>query len=145
MQSKPGRAEDNIHVCLQRYSHSKIPISYLGQKLSTKKLAQLLLPNPCPPERNATMKQFQITLTPDSFFGKSHMVSSKKSTTIHVINTLHGDAVLLVDVDDELHLVVRAEEDSAAVVDALGDDGEHACHVAVDCLAAGCERNKSVC
>ena len=57
--------------------------------------------------------------------------------TFH-INTLHGDAVFLVDVDDELHLVVGAEEDSAAVVDALGDDGEHACHVAVDCLAAGC-------
>jgi hypothetical protein len=50
--------------------------------------------------------------------------------------------VLLVDVDDELHLVVGAEEDSAAVVDALGDDGEHACHVAVDCLAAGCEKRK---
>ena len=51
---------------------------------------------------------------------------------------LHGDAVLLVNVDDELHLVVGAEEDTAAVVDALGNDGEHACHVAVDCLAAGC-------
>lgn len=48
--------------------------------------------------------------------------------------------MLLVDVDDELHLVVGAEEDSAAVVDALGNDGEHAGHVAVDCLAAGCER-----
>lgn len=57
-----------------------------------------------------------------------------------VPNTLHGDAVLLVDVDDELHLVVGAEEDTAAVMDALGDDGEHAGHVAVDCLAAGCER-----
>lgn len=55
-------------------------------------------------------------------------------------NTLHRDAVLLVDVDDELHLVVGAEEDTAAVMDALGDDGEHAGHVAVDCLAAGCKR-----
>ena len=55
---------------------------------------------------------------------------------------LGDDAVLLVDVDDELHLVVGAEEDTAAVVDALGDDCEHACHVAVDCLAAGCEKRK---
>lgn len=47
--------------------------------------------------------------------------------------------MLLVDVDDELHLVVGAEEDTAAVVDTLGDDCEHASHVAVDCLAAGCE------
>jgi hypothetical protein len=46
--------------------------------------------------------------------------------------------VLLVNVDDELHLVVGAEEDPAAVVDALGDDVEHTCHVAVNCLAAGC-------
>lgn len=51
----------------------------------------------------------------------------------HHANNLHGDAVLLVNVNDELYLVVGAEEDSAAVVDALGDDGEHACHVAVDC------------
>jgi hypothetical protein len=50
--------------------------------------------------------------------------------------------VLLVDVDDELHLVVGAEEDAAAVVDAFGDDCEHAGHVAVDCLAAGCERKE---
>jgi hypothetical protein len=28
-------------------------------------------------------------------------------------------------------------------VDALGDDCEHAGHVAVDCLAAGCERKSS--
>lgn len=48
--------------------------------------------------------------------------------------------MLLVDIDDELHLVVGAEEDTAAVVDALGDNGQHASHVAVDCLAAGCER-----
>jgi hypothetical protein len=48
-----------------------------------------------------------------------------------------------VDVDDELHLVVGAEEDTAAVVDALGDDCEHASHVAVDCLTAGCEGNQS--
>lgn len=68
------------------------------------------------------------------------MVSSKKSEQFISTTTLHGDAVLLVDVDDELHLVVGAEEDSAAVVDALGNDGEHAGHVAVDCLAAGCER-----
>jgi hypothetical protein len=27
-------------------------------------------------------------------------------------------------------------------VDALGDDGEHAGHVAVDCLAAGCGKRK---
>lgn len=46
--------------------------------------------------------------------------------------------MLLVDVNDELHLIVGAEEDSAAVVDALGDDGEHAGHVAVDGLATGC-------
>jgi hypothetical protein len=68
-------------------------------------------------------------------------VVSLKVPTIHIY-TLHGDAVLLVDVDDELHLIIGAEEDSAAVVDALGDDGEHACHVAVDCLAAGCEKRK---
>lgn len=54
------------------------------------------------------------------------------------IARLHGDAVLLVDVDDKLHLVVGAEEDTAAVVDAFGDDGEHARHVAVDCLATSC-------
>lgn len=54
--------------------------------------------------------------------------------------------MLLVNVDDELHLVVGAEEDTAAVVDALGDDGEHACHVAVDCLAAGCrDRVSTLC
>ena len=67
------------------------------------------------------------------------MVSSKKSEQF-ISSALHGNAVLLVDVDDELHLVVGAEEDTAAVMDALGDDGEHAGHVAVDCLAAGCER-----
>ena len=50
--------------------------------------------------------------------------------------------MLLVDVDDELDLVVGAEEDTAAVVNALGDNGEHARHVAVDCLAAGCGRGK---
>ena len=59
-------------------------------------------------------------------------------------HSLGDDAVLLVDVDDELHLVIGAEEDTAAVVDALGDDCEHAGHVAVDCLAAGCGRNMSV-
>ena len=58
------------------------------------------------------------------------------------VTLLGDDAVLLVDVDDELHLVVGAEEDTAAVVDALGDDCEHACHVAVDSLATGCERKK---
>ena len=68
------------------------------------------------------------------------MVSSKKSEQFISTTTLHGNAVLLVDVDDELHLVVGAEEDTAAVMDALGDDGEHAGHVAVDCLAAGCKR-----
>jgi hypothetical protein len=62
----------------------------------------------------------------------------------HSYQHLHGDAVLLVDINDELHLVVGAEEDSAAVVDALGDDVEHACHVAVDCLAAGYRKRKSV-
>lgn len=68
---------------------------------------------------------------------------SLKFPSIHV-STLHADAVLFVDVDDKLHLVVGAEEDSAAVVDALGDDGEHACHVAVDCLAAGCKKTMLV-
>ena len=85
-------------------------------------------------ERNATMKTVpNYSLLPTH----SAIWNPQKFPTIH-INTLHGDAVLLVDVDDELHLVVGAEEDSAAVVDALGDNGEHACHVAVDCLAAGC-------
>ena len=60
-----------------------------------------------------------------------------------VLALLGDDAVLLVDVDDELHLVVGAEENTAAVVDALGDDCEHAGHVAVDCLAAGCGKGKS--
>jgi hypothetical protein len=65
------------------------------------------------------------------------------SPSFSLLPTLLGDdAVLLVDVDDELHLVVGAEEDTAAVVDALGDDCEHAGHVAVHCLAAGCERKE---
>lgn len=88
------------------------------------------------------MKQFLITLTSISFFG-TKPYGILKSPNSFIINTLHGDAVLLVDVDDELHLVVGAEEDSAAVVDALGDDCEHASHVAVDCLTAGCEGNQS--
>lgn len=52
--------------------------------------------------------------------------------------------MLFVDVNDELHLVVGAKEDTAAVVDAFGDDCEHAGHVAVDSLATGCEEVKSV-
>ncbi|KAG9679789.1 fructose-1,6-bisphosphatase, partial [Aureobasidium melanogenum] len=46
--------------------------------------------------------------------------------------------VLVVDVDDLLHLVVRAHEDTRLVVDRLGNDLDHAIHLAVDCLAAGC-------
>jgi hypothetical protein len=72
---------------------------------------------------------------------KHTQVISRKSYGIPISNNhfrpLHGDTVLLVNINDKLHLVVRAKEDSAAVVDALGDDGEHARHVAVDCLAAG--------
>lgn len=36
---------------------------------------------------------------------------------------------------DLFHLIVAAHEDAGAVVDVLGDDLEHAVHVAVDSLA----------
>ena len=84
------------------------------------------------------MNSFQLLLLPTHSLAKKKAIWYPQKSHNNRINTLHGDAVLLVDVDDELHLVVGAEEDSAAVVDALGNDGEHACHVAVDCLAAGC-------
>lgn len=48
-----------------------------------------------------------------------------------------GDAVLLVDLDDLLDLIVTAQEDSATVVDVLGHDCNHPTHLAVNCLATG--------
>ena len=46
--------------------------------------------------------------------------------------------MFLVDVDDLLYLIIAAEEDAAPVMDVLGHDFNHALHLAVDCLAAGC-------
>ena len=51
--------------------------------------------------------------------------------------SLGDDAMLLVNVNHLLHLVVAAEEDAAPVVDVLGHHRQHASHVAVDGLAAG--------
>lgn len=47
--------------------------------------------------------------------------------------------MLLVDVNDLLHLIIAAQEDSASVVDVLGDDVDHPSHLAVNCLTAGCQ------
>ena len=47
------------------------------------------------------------------------------------------DAMLLVDINDLLDLIVATHEDTAAVVDVLGGDGHHAVHVAVDGLTTG--------
>ena len=45
--------------------------------------------------------------------------------------------VLVVHVHDLLDLITRAEEDTAAVVDVLGDDGEETVHLRVDGATAG--------
>jgi len=72
-----------------------------GSKLSTKKSHSSCCRNHAS-ERNATMKTVpNYSLLPTH----SAIWYPQKFPTIH-INTLHGDAVLLVDVDDELHLVV---------------------------------------
>ncbi len=49
---------------------------------------------------------------------------------------LRTNTVLLVDIDDLLHLIIAAHEDSAAIVDMLGYDLDHALHLAVHRLAA---------
>ena len=46
--------------------------------------------------------------------------------------------MLLVDVDDLLHLLIAAQEDTAAIVDVLRDDSQHAPHLAIDRLTASC-------
>lgn len=44
--------------------------------------------------------------------------------------------MILVCVNDLLHLAFTAHEYSAAIVDVLWDDFEHAAHIAVDCETA---------
>ncbi len=46
--------------------------------------------------------------------------------------------MLLVNIDNLLHFVITAQEDSATIVDMLGDHGHHPPHLAVDCLATSC-------
>lgn len=48
---------------------------------------------------------------------------------------------LCVDIDDFLYLVVAAKEDTRPVVDVLGNDFDHALHVAVDGLTTRCVTN----
>ena len=98
------------------------------------------------PLRNATQTQSKRLRIPNhcKSYGILALQNSRSQLASLLLHVLGDDAVLLVDVDDELHLVVGAEEDTAAVVNALGDDCEHACHVAVDCLAAGCEEKVSI-
>lgn len=47
-------------------------------------------------------------------------------------------AELCVDIDNLLHLVIAAEEDTGPVMDVLGNDFQHALHLAVDGLTASC-------
>lgn len=47
--------------------------------------------------------------------------------------------VLLVYLDDLLHLVIAAHEYARAIMDMLGNNGDHAFHMAVDCLAPSCD------
>lgn len=42
------------------------------------------------------------------------------------------------DINDLLHLIVAAHEDTAAVVDMLRHDSKHTSHVAVNGLATSC-------
>jgi len=48
--------------------------------------------------------------------------------------------VLRVDVNDLLHLLVTAEENTRSVVNVFGHNGEHTLHLAVDGLTTSCER-----
>lgn len=46
--------------------------------------------------------------------------------------------LLVVDINNLLHLIIRTHKDTALVVDRLWDDLHHALHLGVDCLSAGC-------
>lgn len=46
--------------------------------------------------------------------------------------------MLLMDIDNLLHLLLASQENSAPVVDVFGHDFEHPAHVTVDGKAAGC-------
>lgn len=49
------------------------------------------------------------------------------------------DAMLLVDIDDLLYLLVAAQEDPAPVMDVFRNNIDHTSHLAIDCLAASYE------
>lgn len=51
---------------------------------------------------------------------------------------LCGDSMLLVDINDLLHLLVTTHEDTATIVYVLGHDRQHSMHVAIDGLATSC-------
>lgn len=46
--------------------------------------------------------------------------------------------MLFVNINHFLHFVIATHEDSRPIVNVLGNDGDHAFHVAVDGLAASC-------
>lgn len=52
--------------------------------------------------------------------------------------------MLLVNINHFLHLIVTAQEDSTAIVNVLGNDGQHATHMAVDRLTTSCEKENQL-
>lgn len=50
----------------------------------------------------------------------------------------------IVYINNLLHLIVAAHEDTRSIVDTLGNNSQHALHATVHCLAASCGEKKLV-
>ena len=68
-----------------------------------------------------------------------HPYATQWPNMYNTISTSRLFLILLVNINDLLHLLVAAQEDARSVVDVLGHDLDHAIHVAVDGLSASCE------
>ena len=60
------------------------------------------------------------------------------STTDGSMSTWYSMLMSLVHINHLLHLIVTAHENPRAIVDVLGDDGEHSFHAGIYCLTTGC-------
>lgn len=56
----------------------------------------------------------------------------------------HLLGMLLVYINNLLHLIVAAHENTRSIVDTLGNNSQHALHATVHCLAASWDKNKLV-
>ena len=64
---------------------------------------------------------------------------AQASKVLHQLIQSCSDPMLLVHINDLLHLVIAAQKDTASIVDVLRHDSDHPAHLAVDCLTTSYE------